>query len=165
VEYGIDFYRSLPPQYRNMAVRYLGEERTLSSMLVSYPSSVSTVPSSMLTWLMDYAKHVIDWDESNYRQDLEEHLYKFIKNEESVDWALADAICGDNRDSDSSLSSRMSVVFMGPSCVSLACVESECLHLVYLHLQKTRHHVPWRGMLRHYRAYNETKTSRRTPKQ
>jgi hypothetical protein len=107
VEYGIDFYRSLPPQYRNMAVRYLGEERTLSSLLVSYPPTVSTVPSNMLAWLMEYAEHVVDWDESNYRQDMEEHLYKFITDEKSVDWTFADAICGVHRESDTLLSSRM----------------------------------------------------------
>jgi hypothetical protein len=62
VEYGIDFYRSLPPQYQYVAVRYLGEERTLSSMLVSYLPSASTVPSNMLAWLMENAEHIIDWD-------------------------------------------------------------------------------------------------------
>jgi hypothetical protein len=108
VEYGMDFDRSLPPQYRNLVVQRVGEERILPSLLVSYPTSVSRVPSNMLTWLMEYAESLGDWDESKYRQDSEEHLFKLIKEEESVAWTLYDAVCGDKRTSfDSSQSSKM----------------------------------------------------------
>jgi hypothetical protein len=108
VEYGMDFDRSLPPQYRNLAVQRVGQERIATSLLVSYPASLSRVPSYMLTWLMKYAESLGDWDESNYRQDSEEHLFKFITEEDSVDWTLCDAVCGDKRTfSDSLLSSRL----------------------------------------------------------
>lgn len=108
VEYGMDFDRSLPPQYRNLAVQRVGQERIATSLLVSYPTSVSRVPSNMLTWLMEYAESLGDWDELIYRQDSEEHLFKLIKEEDSVHWTLYDAVCGDNLTlSDGLLSSRM----------------------------------------------------------
>jgi hypothetical protein len=108
VEYGMHFDRSLPPQHRNLAVQRVGQERIATSLLVSYPTSVSRVPSKMLTWLMNYAESLGDWDESIYRQDSEEHLFKLIKEEDSVDWTLYDAVCGDKRTpSDSLLSTRM----------------------------------------------------------
>jgi len=89
IEYGIDFHRSLRV-YQNMAVQYAGiEHRIFSSLLVV--TSDSTVPSRMLDWLL--SNDADEWDESYYRQRMEEHLFQLIQGD-NVHWTVLDAVCG-----------------------------------------------------------------------
>jgi len=100
MEYGLDFHRSLRV-YENMAIQYVGnEQRILSSLLIS--TSDSTVPSRMLDWLM--LRDGDEWDESEYRQRMEQNLFQLIKDD-NVSWTLLDAVCGE--DDRSAFASRL----------------------------------------------------------
>lgn len=99
VEYGIDFTRQLYPYYRHMAVRRVGEDRIVPSILISHANS--SVPSAMLEWAIEYttAIAVVDeeWNESIYRRAMEEHLFRLIQEDTSVDWYLLNAVCEDEQ--------------------------------------------------------------------
>lgn len=89
MEYGVEFHRTLQ-EYQNMAIQYtVGEkQRILPSIVIS---TASTVPSSMLNWILSSN----EWEESRYRQGMEEHLFELIQNDSSnVTWTLLDAACG-----------------------------------------------------------------------
>lgn len=90
LEYGVYFQKPLRA-YKNMAIRNLGgEQQILSSFFVS--ASDSTVPSKMLEWLLLHGG--LFWDESEYRQRMEQRLFQIIHDDNET-WTLLDAVCGD----------------------------------------------------------------------
>lgn len=91
LEYGVDFHKSLRV-YENVAIRVTGsKQQILSSLVVSGPES--TVPSKMLDWIL--SNNEASWDESEYRQKMEVHLFRLIRDDSNTNWNLLDAVCGE----------------------------------------------------------------------
>jgi hypothetical protein len=91
LEYGVDFHKSLRV-YENVAIRVTGsKQQILSSLVVSGPKS--TVASKMLDWIL--SNNEASWDESEYRQKMEVHLFRLIRDDSNTNWNLLDAVCGE----------------------------------------------------------------------
>lgn len=93
LEYGVNFHKPLRV-YQNMAVRRHGspEQQILSSFLVS--ASDSTVPFKMLDWILLQGGDV--WNETEYRQRMEQRLFQIIEDNNGEKWILLEALCGES---------------------------------------------------------------------